>query len=82
MIVTRTESVQPANDFEGGGFFNRLNRRLFPYIGPPPLGPYDQPEPAPASGRACPLCGAPMSDHEIGRTANQSTPTRLYCPGD
>ena len=80
MIVTRTDAPAPANDFEGGGFFNRLNRRLFPYLGPPPLGPYDQPEPAAASGRACPLCGAPMSQHEVGRSPDQSTPTRLYCP--
>ena len=79
MIVTRTES-EPANDFQGGGFFNRLNARLFPYLGPPPLGPYDQPELPASSGRACPLCGAPMSEHEIDRPGGQSAPTRLYCP--
>jgi hypothetical protein len=85
MVVTRTNrggrgDAQPANDFEGGGFFNRLNRRLFPYLGPPPLGPYDQPTPAPASGRACPLCGAPMSDHEFDRSGGANRPTKIYCP--
>jgi hypothetical protein len=81
--VTRTDAaaqVRPPNDFEGGGFFNRLNRRLFPWLGPPPLGPYDQPPvPAPA-GRACPLCGAPMSEHEIDRSGGANRPTKLYCP--
>lgn len=76
----QASSAQPANDFEGGGFFNRLNRRLFPYIGPPPLGPYDQPAPAPASGRACPLCGAPMSDHDFDRSGGANRPTKIYCP--
>ena len=80
MIVTRTKADQTPNDFEGGGFFNRLNRRLFPYLGPPPLGPYDQPEPAPASVRACPLCGAPMSEHEFDRSGEQTRATRMYCP--
>ena len=80
MIVTRTKSSVPANDFEGGGFFNRLNRRLFPYLGPPPLGPYDQPAPAAAASSACPLCGNPMSQHEFDRSGDQSRATRVYCP--
>ena len=81
MIVTRTKSdAGSQNDFTGGGFFNRLNRRLFPYFGPPPLGLYDQPAPAAASGRACPLCGALMSEHEFDRPGGQSAPTRMYCP--
>jgi len=82
MIMTRTKrsEAQPANDFEGGGFFNRLNRRLFPYLGPPPLGPYDQPAPAAPASRACPLCGAAMSAHEFDRSGEQTRATRLYCP--
>jgi hypothetical protein len=59
--------------------FNRLNRRLFPYLGPPPLGPYDQdPVPDPRAA-ACPLCGAEMSRHEFARG---NGPTKLYCPTD
>jgi len=76
--VTRTKD-QP-NDFEGGGFFNRLNRRLFPYLGPPPLGPYDQPAVEAPAGRACPLCGAEMSAHDFDRSGEQTRPTRIYCP--
>lgn len=68
----------PPNDFDGGsGFFNRLNRRLFPYIGPPPLGPYDEaPRPDPVAA-SCPLCGNPMREHEYDRS---NGPTKLYCP--
>jgi len=82
MIVTRTKhgDVSEDNDFEGGGFFNRLNRRLFPYLGPPPLGPYDQPELPPATVKACPLCGHPMSAHTFDRSGEQTRATRVYCP--
>lgn len=67
-----------ANDFASGrGFVNRLNRVLFPWIGPPPLGPYDEPEPAPASERGCPLCGAPMDQHTKTLGGGR---TLLRCP--
>ena len=79
MIVTRTNGATIPNDFEGGGFFNRLNRRLFPYLGPPRLGPYDE-EPAPdALAAGCPVCGAPMAEHRFDRSA-PDRPTKLYCP--
>ena len=78
--MTRTnETAEPANDFEGGGFFNRLNRRLFPYLGPPPLGPYDEAPRPDAAAAACPLCGAPMAGHRFDRT-EPGRPTKLYCP--
>jgi len=82
MIVTRTDGERAdgfsrGNDFQGGGFFNRLNRRLFPWLGPPPLGPYDQPTPAPARESGCPLCGRPMSEHTKGESDGR---TLLYCP--
>ncbi len=83
MIVTRTDGERAdgfsrGNDFAGGsGFFNRLNRRLFPWLGPPPLGPYDQPAPAPARERGCPLCGHPMTEHTKGVSDGR---TLLYCP--
>jgi hypothetical protein len=39
-------------------WWDRWNRTLFPYLGPPPLGPYDE-EPLPPTGqKPCPLCGA------------------------
>lgn len=40
-----------------------LNGKLYPYLGPPPLGPYSAESTEPVSHRACPLCGYPMSEH-------------------
>ncbi len=60
----------------------RLNTALFPYLGPPPLGPGpggERVDAAPPVAR-CPLCSAPMADHAIERTADWSTPTRIHCP--
>ena len=79
--MVRTESAAPSGDFEGGtGFFNRLNRKLFPYLGPPPLGPYDQPEPPARERSGCPLCGKPMAEHHIDRSGGADRPTKFYCP--
>ena len=59
-------------------WWDRLNARLFPWIGPPPLGPYDQePLPDPAT-KACPLCGSPMGEHRYDR--GEGRPTYLRCP--
>ena len=80
MIMTREQddAYVPPNDFDSGrGFFNRLNRTLFPFLGPPPLGPYDQPAPVPARENACPLCGSAMSSHEKGFSDGR---TILHCP--
>ncbi|PZQ90736.1 MAG: hypothetical protein DI534_05955 [Leifsonia xyli] len=75
-----TGGFSRGNDFSGGrGFFNRLNRRLFPWLGPPPLGPYDQPAAVPAAERGCPLCGAPMSEHSKGMSDGR---TILRCPAE
>ncbi|MCU1480721.1 MAG: hypothetical protein JWQ19_1507 [Subtercola sp.] len=66
---------------EAGGVGNWLNKRLFPYLGPPPLGPIDT-ETAESKARraqagACPLCGQPMSLHDVDRSGIR---TQLYCP--
>ena len=59
-------------------WWDRLNRRLLPYLGPPPLGPYDE-EPLPLTqAKACPLCGRAMADHDVERRADR--PTQLHCP--
>jgi hypothetical protein len=60
-------------------WWDRLNRMLMPYIGPPELGPYDQAPLAPTGPKACPLCGAAMSEHVIERIGG-NTATRLHCP--
>lgn len=66
---------------EAGGVGNWLNARLFPYLGPPPLGPIDT-ESAESKARraqagACPLCGRAMADHVVDRSGER---TQLYCP--
>jgi hypothetical protein len=76
MIMTRrTRSDRPGGRGYAG-LIERLNARLLPWIGPPPLGPYDE-EPAPNRAAACPLCSAPMSEHHIDRSFER---TQLRCP--
>jgi hypothetical protein len=59
----------------------RLNRTLFPVFGPAQLGAGHPEQPfAPAENPVCPLCGQPMADHRVERTADQSHATRVYCP--
>ena len=63
---------------EAGGFTAWLNARLLPIIGPPPLGPYDDEVPVQERPVArCPLCGAPMTEHDIDRSGER---TQLRCP--
>jgi hypothetical protein len=57
-------------------WWDRLNNRLRPYIGPPPLGPYDQaPE---VHVKPCPLCGAAMAGHGFEHRVGK--PTLMHCP--
>jgi hypothetical protein len=58
---------------------DRLNRKLFPYLGPPALGPYDEPPLPPTGPKACPICGARMDTHVIQR-GTATVPTRMICP--
>lgn len=57
----------------------RLNRKLFPYLGPPPLGPYNEEPLPPTAEKACPLCGQAMSLHTFERSQDH-TATRMHCP--
>lgn len=57
---------------------DRLNRKLRRYIGAPPLGPYDEAPLPPTTGSPCPLCGKPMSLHEVER--REGRPTKVHCP--
>ena len=53
-----------------------LNEKLYPLIGPPPLGPYE-PVVERIGVAICPVCGSPMSEHFI----DHSTPNAiLNCP--
>ncbi len=60
-------------------WWDRLNRRLFPYLGPPPLGPYNEEPLPPVAEKACPLCGNPMSEHSFARSQDHKS-TRMHCP--
>ena len=60
-------------------WWDRLNGALRPYIGPPPLGPYNEEPLPPTEDKACPLCGKPMALHEFTRSTDH-TATRMYCP--
>lgn len=57
---------------------DRLNRKLRRYIGAPPLGPYNEAPLPSTSGSPCPLCGKPMSEHEVER--REGRPTKVHCP--
>jgi hypothetical protein len=60
-------------------WWDRLNDKLRPYIGAPPLGPYNEAPLPPVAAKACPLCGRPMAEHEFTRSQDH-TATRMYCP--
>ena len=66
---------------EGKRWWERLNRIFFPFMGPAQLGPGKGGERPPEPRLStCPLCGNQMSEHEVLRTKDQHTPTRLVCP--
>jgi hypothetical protein len=79
----RTNKQHKTTVKEAGGVGNWLNRRLFPYLGPPPLGVVDtrseETKAQAALAGACPLCGNPMSEHVVDRSGVR---TQLYCPTD
>ena len=66
------------------GFWNlyeNFNKVVRTFTGPAELGAGHPEEPeVRRADAACPLCGAPMTEHVIQRTADQRTATRLICP--
>jgi hypothetical protein len=78
--MARTKSG-PGDGRRPGGLTNWVNKTLFPWIGPPPLGPYNVvPEADVAAAKAasvCPICGNLMSIHEIDRSGER---TQIYHP--
>lgn len=60
-----------------GGWYQYLNTRLIRVAGPAAVGPYDtEPEPT-RTGRPCPICQHPMSEHTVDRTGPKPL---LHCP--
>lgn len=78
--MARKKSDSPRGARQGG-LTNWVNKTLFPWIGPPPLGPYNViPEEEAAAAKAasvCPICGQLMSVHEIDRSGER---TQIYHP--
>jgi len=63
------------------GFARRLDRGLFPFMGPAQIGAGHPEEPyRPPADPACPICGIALRDHVVARTADQTHATRLICP--
>ncbi|WP_039742425.1 hypothetical protein [Salinibacterium sp. PAMC 21357] len=58
------------------GFIDWLNRKLFPALGTPYLGPYDAVVEKVADA-VCPVCGQPMAEHFIDHSRPN---TILHCP--
>jgi hypothetical protein len=57
----------------------RLNRAIFPIMGPAQLGPFGEPPLPSVQAKPCPLCGVAMADHVVER--RDGRPTQLHCPG-
>ena len=71
----------PMNPFDQKpGFFNRLNRIVYTFMGPAQVG-IGRPEApyVPPADPRCPLCGRLMDEHVIDRSAER---TKLHCPPD
>ncbi len=66
---------------ENRSWWVRLNRALFPYMGPAQLGAGHPEQPyRPAEHATCPLCGGDLAAHTVIRSADQAHATRLVCP--
>ena len=78
MARTKPDGGSPS---KAGGFTSWVNRTLFPWIGPPPLGPYnvvpEEDVKAAKAASVCPICGELMSVHEIDRSGER---TQIYHP--
>jgi len=65
---------------DAGGWYAWLNAKLIRAAGPAAVGPYEAappPTPAERAERACPLCGAPVSQHVFDRSGPKPL---MHCP--
>ena len=68
------------SELVGSQWWKRLNRALFPYMGPAQIGPRaEEPLPATIAAMPCPLCGAPMTAHTVERPGG-NVASRVRCP--
>lgn len=65
---------------EAGGWYAWFNATLIRAAGPAAVGPYETTPPPTAAERAeraCPLCGAPITEHTFDRTGPKPL---MHCP--
>lgn len=65
---------------EAGGVYAWINASLIRLAGPASVGPYEATPPPSAAERAqrgCPLCGMPMTAHQIDRSGPKPL---VHCP--
>lgn len=71
--------VQSEHTFEGedrySRFFEWVDRKLYPVIGAPPLGPYGDVEEVLVA--ECPVCHHPLTEHTIDHSTSNAI---LHCP--
>lgn len=62
-------------------FYQKANRVVRTFTGPAQIGAGHPESPEVRSASApCPICGRPMTEHEVLRADDQREPTRLVCP--
>lgn len=70
--------VSQVNPYAGlPGFWNRVNRALYPVLGPAQITPMGVQAPTPAA--MCPVCRRAISEHRFDRK-DRSRPTIMVCP--
>lgn len=65
---------------EAGGWYTWFNTKLIRLAGPAAVGPYEATPPPTAAERAeraCPLCGAPITQHTFDRSGPKPL---MHCP--
>ncbi|WP_420847429.1 hypothetical protein [Microbacterium azadirachtae] len=81
MVKTPTEHTPLRQRIrDAGGLYAWINTNLIRFAGPASVGPYEAtppPSDAERAQRGCPLCGAPMTAHEIDRSGPKPL---MHCP--
>jgi hypothetical protein len=80
--VNRDAIARRPNPFDGlPGWWNRVNRALYPVMGPSNIGAGGPERPVVDTANApCPICGVSLALHTFERSTDGHTSTRMYCP--
>ncbi len=72
------DDVSQVNPYAGRpGFWNRINRALYPVFGPAQITPMGPETSGPAG--VCPVCQRLITEHRFDRQ-DRSRPTVMICP--